>query len=444
VLEIGCGDAANLIPMDVSLPTSSFVGFDIAPHPVGRGRQMAERLGLANIDLEVLDLLEVSPGRLGEFDYIIAHGVYAWVGERAADGLLALIGACLAPDGLAMVSYNALPGCRVRQMIRDMLLYHVRRTETRPARLAEARSLLETLAAAYRDDEPLEAALKAECRRMLEREPAVLFHDELAEEYRPAYLHEFLDRAGRHGLHYLADAEPLWLAEEVAPARNGAAAVELAGGEPLASQQYGDFLNARLFRHTVLRRSPLAPDAQVDVARVRSLYGAVLGRPESVHPESPEGAIVLRAASGAAIEVAGDRLKRVIQRLAETWPESVLLEAFEPKLAAAFVQLWAAGVIELRAAPSRFTRRVSERPRACPLARLQADLGQVVLTTRRHACVQVDDEIGRSFISLLDGVRSHDDLAQEMARRLGQPASAIRPQMEASLAGLARLPLLVG
>jgi hypothetical protein len=101
-------------------------------------------------------------------------------------------------------------------------------------------------------------------------------------------------------------------------------------------------------------------------------------------------------------------------------------------------------VIELRAAPSRFTRRVSDRPLACPLARLQADLGQVVLTTRRHACVQVDDEIGRSFISLLDGMRSHDDLAQEMARRLGLPVNAIRPQMEASLAGIARLPLLVG
>jgi hypothetical protein len=121
----------------------------------------------------------------------------------------------------------------------------------------------------------------------------------------------------------------------------------------------------------------------------------------------------------------------------------VLLEAFEPELAGALVQLWVGGVIELRAAPSRFTRRVSERPRACPLARLQADLGQVMLTTRRHACVQVDDEIGRSFIGLLDGERSKDDLAQEMARMLGQPISAVRPQMEASLAGIARLPLLV-
>ena len=39
VLEIGCNEGANLIPMAYAIPTSEFVGFDLARLPVERGQQ---------------------------------------------------------------------------------------------------------------------------------------------------------------------------------------------------------------------------------------------------------------------------------------------------------------------------------------------------------------------------------------------------------------------
>src|SRR5579872_5852443 len=37
VLELGCADGANLIPMAVALPESSFVGVDLSARQVGDG-----------------------------------------------------------------------------------------------------------------------------------------------------------------------------------------------------------------------------------------------------------------------------------------------------------------------------------------------------------------------------------------------------------------------
>src|SRR5215475_1898088 len=108
-LEVACGDGANLIPMAYAIPGSEFVGFDIAGLPIDRGRARIGELGLINIRLFQGDLLKVG-AELGRFDYIIAHGLYAWVPEPVADRLLALCRELLTPHGIAFISYNALPG----------------------------------------------------------------------------------------------------------------------------------------------------------------------------------------------------------------------------------------------------------------------------------------------------------------------------------------------
>ncbi|MGC1294562.1 MAG: class I SAM-dependent methyltransferase, partial [Alloacidobacterium sp.] len=115
VLEVACNEGANLIPMAYTIPGAKFVGFDIAPECVARGQEHINALGLKNIRLFAADMLNVGP-ELGQFDYIIAHGLYAWVPEPVRDRALALCGELLKPNGVAFVSYNALPGSHLRQM----------------------------------------------------------------------------------------------------------------------------------------------------------------------------------------------------------------------------------------------------------------------------------------------------------------------------------------
>ena len=63
VLEIGCGEGGNLIPMALTLPGSEFTGIDRAEQAVAQGRSVTAALGLSNVTLRHLDLMEA--GRLG-------------------------------------------------------------------------------------------------------------------------------------------------------------------------------------------------------------------------------------------------------------------------------------------------------------------------------------------------------------------------------------------
>ena len=83
VLEVGCNDGSNLIPMAVTLPHASFVGCDLSSSAIGAGRATVAALGLANVILLCEDLAGLDPS-LGPFDFIVAHGVYSWVRRTCA------------------------------------------------------------------------------------------------------------------------------------------------------------------------------------------------------------------------------------------------------------------------------------------------------------------------------------------------------------------------
>src|SRR6185295_19686379 len=51
VLELGCGDGGNLIPMAYTLPGSEFVGLDASRRGLDNGTAFAGKLGLRNIEL---------------------------------------------------------------------------------------------------------------------------------------------------------------------------------------------------------------------------------------------------------------------------------------------------------------------------------------------------------------------------------------------------------
>jgi SAM-dependent methyltransferase len=165
VLEIGCNEGANLIPMAYAIPQGEFVGFDLAQTPVARGQERIAALGLKNVRILTCDLLDAGVG-LGRFDYIIAHGLYSWVREPVRDRLLALCGEVLEPNGVAFVSYNALPGSHLRGMLRDMMLFRVKDIEDPAQREAEAIKFLHLVASTRPEDDMYRVLIETQLRRM--------------------------------------------------------------------------------------------------------------------------------------------------------------------------------------------------------------------------------------------------------------------------------------
>jgi SAM-dependent methyltransferase len=206
LLEVGCNDGANLIPMAVSLPGARFVGCDLSPRAIEQGRRTISALGLTNIVLVEADLATLASEH-GEFDFIVAHGVYSWVPAPVRDALFALAAERLAPDGILYVSFNVLPGCRVRQAAWDILHHHVDHIESAKARLDAARQLARLIADGGAATLESDQAVRAELRAIAQRSDSELCHDDLAVPNEPVLFHSFAEHAERHDLRYLAEAE---------------------------------------------------------------------------------------------------------------------------------------------------------------------------------------------------------------------------------------------
>lgn len=145
VLELGCGSGGNLIPIALRYPQARVVGVDISGVQIAEGKASIDRLGIGNASLIEADLLDLDADSLGEFDYIIAHGVYSWVPAEVQDAVLRLIARCLAADGVAYVSYNTYPGWKTKEIVRDAMLMHGGARPTVDEQVGYGRSMLNFL-----------------------------------------------------------------------------------------------------------------------------------------------------------------------------------------------------------------------------------------------------------------------------------------------------------
>ena len=72
-----------------------------------------------NIEFIEADIATLDPDTLPEVDVASAHGLWSWVSDEVRAGIVRLLGRRLRPGGALHLSYNALPGGRLRQMLRS-------------------------------------------------------------------------------------------------------------------------------------------------------------------------------------------------------------------------------------------------------------------------------------------------------------------------------------
>jgi SAM-dependent methyltransferase len=430
VLELGCGDGGNLIPMSLGLPESDFLGLDLAEQPVARGKAIVDELRLRNIRLERMDVRDAEAG-LGEFDYIIAYGLYSWVPEDARRKILAIAGAHLAAQGIAYINYNAYPGAHLRVMFREMLQFETRGAETSRERIETGRRFLQELSDSPALTGEYGAFAKAEARRLLERDGASLFHDELGEAYHPLHFHEFIRDARQHGLEYLAEAT-------LSDAHT--ASVPLPQADPVEREQHLDFLKGRTFHHTLLCRREVRLDHELRLEEVRRLYAACPATRSSSNGETEF------RTSSSGLRTAHPEAVAVLNTLIDAWPRAVPVSELpaDPKaVPAILLSAFAGGLVYLYAAPPLVAPAAGERPTASPLARIQARTSDRI-TTLLHTSVEIRDAVARRLLVLLDGTRDRAALLEELLPLA--PAGATRESFAAALDqnidALARLGLL--
>jgi len=454
VLELGCAAGANLIPMAETFPNSRFVGIDNSSRQLDDGRNLIQRLHLDNIQLLHTDILDISRD-FGQFDYIIAHGVYSWVPVDVADKILRICRENLSTTGIALVSYNIYPGWRLRGVIRDLMCYHTRHLQDPVARAGEARRLLSSLAQSVPANQTYGLLLQHEARQIRNAPDALLIHDQLEDHNRPCYFHEFIEHAKSHDLRHLCDAEPrLIFAKEMSK--------ELSAMLPPLSQflereQYTDFIRGSSFRRSVLchkERSPVRPATH---ASLDGLYLTTRLRPSQKDPQNFEGPGGLRVSFSSPLP--GKILLELVRCSPWRLAYSDLIERAERLIEADkslqgrtditpgrvgefLLNLYLTRAIDVYSRHGDFVTAISQRPEARPLARLTAAQGATAIN-RCHYSINLTPS-ARALVPLLDGTRGRDQLKSELSGQVGPDGLLLDPSsIEPDLQFLAFNALLI-
>jgi SAM-dependent methyltransferase len=276
-LELGCGDATNLIPLARYRPESRFWGIDGSARLIQAAVTERDANALSNLTLRRGTFAETLRETTEPFDYVVLHGVFSWVDDQTRDLLLEFAARALAPDGLLYVSYNALPGWNVRGLVRDYLLAHTRASGDLRTRVAAAKDAAGRLARTLLSSaHPYSQLLGGEFALARDGGESYIAHEYLAETNRAYWQSEVVTLAEARGLSVVGDAD-LGYGNAAAPAgvREWIAAEKLEArgmGDTVDLLCYAQFRCALLCRREA-RRTPFDVAA---LARMRVASDMVL------------------------------------------------------------------------------------------------------------------------------------------------------------------------
>lgn len=448
VLEVGCADGANLIPMAMSLPESEFVGIDLSQRQIASGQELIERLELSNVQLRQQDLTELAADA-SPFDYVIAHGVFSWTARPVQESLLALCRRSLDRHGVAFVSYNVYPGWQQRKMLREWLLEATAAATNTAARLTQARQLLSSLGKSLTSSD--ETPVQELCRLIHRIEgwsDGYLRHDLLEDTNEPQFFADFVHRVETHGLKFFAEADVGSMVGAGVDSQLVAAAQRW-GGSEVGREQLLDLLAQREFRQSLLCHEECSVGQQLRSEVLEQAY--VVSALRRVDRRTSSGALAeFRSPHGMVYPVRDRRLVATLELLEASWPAGRWFSDLARDLASrpdqdvssVLVNFLLAGFvdrgIELRTVEPAIAHRVSSQPTASRLARVQAESSMLV-TNLKHDVVKLEPH-ERTVIQLLDGTRDRSSLVESFAE--GAEEEPIEPLLEKVLERFRRQSLL--
>ncbi|MES2658897.1 MAG: methyltransferase domain-containing protein [Verrucomicrobiota bacterium] len=421
VLEIGCASGHNLLPLAARWPDSRFTGIDFSKAAIEEARETSRLAGLKNIEFIETDLRTFNPEIGTSYDFIIAHGVYSWVPDDVRQALLDFCKARLSETGVAVISYNTLPGLSLQHTLVELTRQLSRRHESGFTG-QEPDEIFGILAMAAGNHTPYARHLTHVLHDLFGKGGDALAFDDFGPINEPCTFLDFIDYTSRSGLRYLGESQ---LAEDC-PGSLAPEALEIL--KPLANDRYAlqqtiDVLTNRTFRSSLLCREDAPVHNRINPATV--LNFAVLC-PHTF--ERTAGGVRLVSRAGGELTRFDQPLTMAFfSALSEFKPETVpfheiivhmaefLDKPFDvtrdlPSLAHLVMSSARQGLISLRYEPVRFDRKPPAFPDLGPLRLLAARKGQPIVDPYHKPCL-LDDERKQQIAVAMDGTRLADDLA---------------------------------
>lgn len=378
------------------------------------------------------------PDGLGEFDFIIAHGVYSWVPDFVRAALLTACRKLLRPQGIAYVSFNVEAGWRIYGQIRQILLQQDKPGLSPVQRVEQARSVL---AGTAFDGEHL----RKEADYLRRASASYLFHEYLSDINNAHSFGRFVVDAAGHGLRYLGEAGP----------RRARVALENDRGLS-AEARYERWLEAEAglddafdtrFRRALLVRDDACLPQPQHVAQLEALAFSASLTSDDELDFAESGNQHFTTGAGERLPVSHPLLKAFLVVLSSVYPQALAYadaaghalalareygyrgeagEAFNEALLD-FTQMH--GLCLHTCVPARPAVSTGF-PQASALTRAQTASPDWPVTNAFHSALDMD-EWGRRLLAAMDGSASVEALERLLLEGLGQAGIQATPQQAA-------------
>ena len=434
VLEVGCGTGINTLAMAQLFPDAQFIGLDLSKSQIEMAEKAKKEVGLENVQFLHADINDLSDD-LGTFDYIISHGVYSWIPDASKQALLRINKKHLAPNGIAYISYNCLPGWKMRGALRDMMLMHTRGYSTAAEKVTQAKALLEFLSKASNNESPYGKFLSQELKLLLGCEDSYIAHEFLENDNDAFYFMDFQRQASEAGLFYLGDAQPATMMMVDIPEEAQKVFAQLKGNLA-ATEQYLDFLRNRTFRCTLLCHPGLPIDRDIKSFRVNGLtvVSQVIlkqahadGKPALFKAEGEvEIAIkdqmtakVFEAVAMRSVISVNDLVDALLEPIRALNPDSTDAQ-IRDLIGHTLLRGLFSKLLDLYVAEHALVEAPAGKPAALPLARWQAARGLRI--SSKYLWMTPLDNVTQKFMQRCDGTRTEPELKEWIveANKTGQ------------------------
>lgn len=426
-LELGCGTAHSLIVFANDLPDAQFFGVDFSHPMIEDGRQVAGRLGLQNLTLQAADLLVYPDPGAGRFDYIVMHGMFSWTPDQVRDRMLEICRDHLAENGVAYISFNALPGYLLPAMWRDAALS----TGRRMTGIADAEAAVRRVRELSFDEvsEERRKLLQPSLDNVTQSNPQQVIFDEFADINEAYRISEVCEMAKAYGLRYVTEAGiENWTARTLSPAAQQL--LEDLSADPVRRMEYRDCLRLTRFHSLLLCRADKSPAASPMADRAMQLLVSTRAYPVSATPEiRGPGKESFASPDGAEVALGDPFLKAILQVLHESRPRRLpvpelvrtaceraglgSVESAAERLAPLFLAFWETGMIDLFRHMPELAHEAGEMPLASAFARICAGGGSQILPSLLGCACLLDSDQERRLVCALDGTKDRASLRAE-------------------------------
>ena len=327
VLELGCANGANLLPLAWYRRHGEFTGLDASGRQIDTANACKAKLDLTNIHFvkadfrSALDLLE------GRFDIIMAHGVFSWVPDDARDAMLELCARLLSPGGVLYLNYNAHPGWTVRGLVRDYLLQHTRHIDDLEERAEMCRQISARVISPLKEGEHAFTRLMTnEFRLVVNHHPAYIAHEYLSPVNRAYWRDEFFEVLRKSGFSYIADADFNCISNRITT--EIANLMKQADLEDEAAENAADLMCYRQMQSPLLTQSPLQP-RPCEPGEFSGLYMASRLVPLEARGQSA----IFLTPGGEEIEITDVHISQALKTLQPEWPRGRRVDSLFTDLA---------------------------------------------------------------------------------------------------------------